>query len=94
MTVVKHFRIFMRKLIICLIIKEILQGNLSIEQAHALIDAVSEARRFEKIKKKEEQRIKQISQMNNQFLSITQRFRNGTTNKTDSNTYKSYFSVD
>ncbi len=94
MTNVKHLRIFMRKLIICLIIKEILQGNLSIEEAHVLIDAASEARRLENIKKKEEERIKQISQMNNQFLSITQRFRNSNTAKTETSSYKSYFSVD
>jgi hypothetical protein len=90
----KELKKFIRQLILCILIKEIIQGNITIDEAHALIDASSEAQRIQYEKRKNEKKIKE---MNDRFISLTQRFRHGNNqneqnNQNNSQKYKSYFS--
>lgn len=69
----KNFKKFLRNLIICILIKEILHDNISIEEAYILMDSASEAQRIEKEKKKRDE---QIREMNERFIAIRNRLRN------------------
>ena len=84
----KEFKLFMRKLILCLLITEILKGNLTVEEAHTLIDASSEAQRIDYEKKK---RAREIREMNKRFLSIGNR-NNNIFERFRQGSYRSYFS--
>lgn len=66
----KDLKKFLRNLILCILINEILQGRLTVDEAHVLIDAASEAQRIEHEKRKRE---KQIREMNERFIAVANR---------------------
>jgi len=66
----KDLKKFLRNLILCILINEILQGRLTVEEAHVLIDAASDSQRIEREKRKRE---KQIREMNERFISVANR---------------------
>jgi len=69
----KDLKKFLRNLILCILINEILQGRLTVDEAHVLIDAASEAQRIEYEKRERE---KQIREMNERFIAIRSRRNN------------------
>jgi len=69
----KDLKKFLRNLILCILINEILQGRLTVDEAHVLIDAASEAQRIEHEKRERE---KQIREMNERFIAIRSRRNN------------------
>jgi hypothetical protein len=68
----KHLKIFLTKLLICLIIKSILEGKITIEEVHAIIDQIAIAKQ---IKKRERERQRLIERENKRFQDICERFK-------------------
>lgn len=98
----KEIKQFLRKLLICIIINQVLQGNITLSEVYELIDKTIEAKRIrdmenmenrENRENRERSRNLQIQNMNNHFQSISQRQRQSPRRNIESD-YKSYFSTD
>jgi len=68
----KHLKIFLTKLLICLIIKSVIEGRITIEEVHAIIDQIAIAKQ---IKKRERERQRLIERENKRFQDICKRFK-------------------
>ena len=93
----REVRTLFRKLLICIILQELIKGNITIVEVYELIDKATEAKRLEQIKKGEEKKMQLIDQQNKQFQNFVEKFKkkNKKSESTDvKKEYKSYFSVD
>jgi hypothetical protein len=87
----KNYKTFFTNLLVCLIIKSVMENHITISEVYAIIDKISDAKRKERIEK---QRQREISIANERFQRITQRFNQGRINREHNNEdYKSYFSI-
>jgi hypothetical protein len=68
----KHLKIFLTKLLICFIIKSVIEGKITIEEVHAIIDQIAIAKQ---IKKRERERQRLIERENKRFQDICERFK-------------------
>jgi hypothetical protein len=69
----KHFKIFLTKLLICFIIKSVLQGHITIEEVHTIIDQITIAKQ---IRKRERERQLFIERENKIFQDVCSRINN------------------
>lgn len=100
----KELKTFFRKILICIILQELIKGNITIVEVYNLIDKASEAKRLEQLKKGEEKKMRLINEQNKQFQNFVEKFKKtnkksdkkdeSTEEKTENKEYKSYFSVD
>lgn len=88
----KSLKKFFKKLLICIIINEVIKGNITLEEVYDLIDKAAEAKR---IRKREEQRLREIEESNLRFQRIVNRFnRNRNNNNEINGSYRSFLLPD
>ena len=68
----KHLKIFLTKLLICFIIKSVIEGRITIEEVHTIIDQIAIAKQ---IRKRERERQRLIERENKRFQDICERFK-------------------
>lgn len=93
----REVRTLFRKLLICIILQELIRGNITIAEVYDLIDKATEAKRLEQLKKGEEKKMRLIDQQNKQFQNFVEKFKKKnkkSDKKEEKKEYKSYFSVD
>ena len=88
----RNYKTFATNLLVCFIIKSIMENRITITEVYAIIDKIADVKRKEKM---ERQRRREISIANERFQRITQRFNQGRINEEGKNSdqYKSYFSI-
>lgn len=86
----KSIKRFFRKLLICIIINEVIKGNITLGEVYELIDKAAEAKR---IRKREEKRLKEIEESNLRFQRVVNRF-NRNNNENIGGSYRSFLSPD
>jgi len=87
----RNYKTFLTNLLVCFIIKSIMENRITITEVYAIIDKIADTKRKEKM---ERQRRREIMQENARFQSITQRFNQGIVQRdNNSDEYKSYFSI-
>jgi hypothetical protein len=69
----KHLKVFLTKLLICFIIKSVIEGRITIEEVHSIIDQITVAKQ---IRKREAERQRFIERENKRFQDVCARFRN------------------
>jgi len=90
----KNYKTFFTNLLVCLIIKSVMENRITISEVYAIIDKIADAKRKERIEKIEKQRQREITIANERFKRITQRFNQGRINRENNKEdYKSYFSI-
>ena len=67
---------FIYKLLICVVIQEIVKGNITLEEVHILIDRAAEERKKQDLIRTENERFRRITQGAVRFQQLSQRFRN------------------
>lgn len=72
----KAVKKFIYKLLICVIIQEIVKGNITLEEVHILIDKAAEERKRQELIRTENERFRRITQGVERFQQLSQRFRN------------------
>jgi hypothetical protein len=87
----KSLKKFLKKLLICIIINEIIKGNITLEEVYDLIDKAAEAKR---IRKREEQRLREIEESNLRFQRVVNRFNRNRNNNENNGSYRSFLSPD
>lgn len=87
----RNYKTFTTNLLVCFIIKSIMENRITITEVYAIIDKIADAKRKEKM---ERQRRREISIANERFQRITQQFNQGRVQRdNNSDEYKSYFSI-
>jgi hypothetical protein len=69
----KHLKVFLRKLLICFIIKSVLEGRITIEEVYTIIDQITVAKQ---VRKREAERQRFIERENKRFQDVCARFQN------------------
>jgi hypothetical protein len=97
----KEVRTLFRKLLICIILQELIKGNITIVEVYDLINKASDAKRLEQLKKEEEKKMILVNEQNKQFQNFVEKLKKKKikSDKKDESTeekkeYKSFFSVD
>lgn len=72
----KTVKKFIYKLLICVIIQEIVKGNITLEEVHILIDKAAEERKRQELIRTENERFRRITQGVERFQQLSQRFTN------------------
>lgn len=72
----KNVKKFIYKLLICVIIQEIVKGNITLEEVYILIDRAAEERKKQDFIRTENERFRRITQGAERFQQLSQRFRN------------------
>jgi hypothetical protein len=87
----KNYKTFLTNLLVCFIIKSVMENRITITEIYAIIDKIADTKRRERV---ERQRRREIMQANESFQRITQRFNQGRVQRNNnSEEYKSYFSI-
>lgn len=87
----KNYKTFLTNLLVCFIIKSIMENRITITEVYAIIDKIADTKRRERVEK---QRTREIIKANESFQRITQRFNQGRIKRNNnSEEYKSYFSI-
>jgi hypothetical protein len=81
----KSVKKFIYKLLVCIIIQEIVKGNITLEEVYILIDKAAEEKRRQELIRTENERFRRITRGFERFQQLSQRFRN---NRNDS--YQSF----
>ncbi len=72
----KAVKKFIYKLLICIIIQEVVKGNITLEEVNILIDKAAEEKRRQDFIRTENERFRRIAQGLGRFQQLSQRFRN------------------
>jgi hypothetical protein len=72
----KAVKKFIYKLLICIIIQEIVKGNITLEEVYILIDKAAEEKRRQELIQSENERFRRITQGVGRFQQLSRRFRN------------------
>jgi len=87
----KNYKTFATNLLVCFIIKSIMENRITITEVYAIIDKIADTKRRERV---ERQRRREIIKANESFQRVTQRFNQGRVQRNNnSEEYKSYFSI-
>lgn len=87
----KNYKTFLTNLLVCFIIKSVMENRITITEIYAIIDKIADTKRRERV---ERQRRREISIANESFQRITQRFNQGRVQRNNnSEEYKSFFSI-